>query len=85
MKRGLLRVWVLLSLIWIVLSAFLAGPDWVWGPYHSHPSLGDWRGYLAIIVLPPIGLLLLVGGLARAMMWVVRGFQVGDASTRRAA
>jgi hypothetical protein len=56
-KHGLLRSWVVLSLIWIAYSGLGVGVE-----CYNYPDLAfvDWSGYIGIILLPPVVSLLLV-------------------------
>jgi hypothetical protein len=69
-KRGVLQLWIGLSIAWMAISGVITSHDWVWGFDHPDPSLHDWMAFLAIVMLPPIGglsLTLLVAAAIAAM------------------
>ncbi|MGA9339099.1 MAG: hypothetical protein WBV66_15785 [Pseudolabrys sp.] len=69
-RRGLMRVWVLLSAAWIMgWIVYLT----IYGIQSGFQSSGDFLAILVLLISPPIALLLfgLVAG------WAFRGFKPG--------
>jgi hypothetical protein len=64
-RRGLFRLWVMASVIWVVavIALFL--------PAALGEDLHGWFGLAAFVVLPPV-LLLMLG---RTLGWVLSGFR----------
>ena len=64
-RRGLFRLWVAASVIWVVAVVTLSLPATLGEDLH------DWFGLGAFVVLPPV-LLLMLG---RTLSWVLSGFR----------
>lgn len=80
-KRGWLRLWIALTIIWLIGVATFAWinwpPDWI-PPAYAVPVQNAAtlqrdmvRRVIALAILPPVGMLLL----AAMARWVYRGFK----------
>jgi hypothetical protein len=69
-RRGMLRLWVVLSLLWMVVAGGLLAFD-------SHARYADPLSNVALVVAPPFAMVALAGFLwvlMRAAWWALRGF-----------
>lgn len=79
-RRGLIRLWVALSLVWVAATAAWAAHDWYENIYGwedvDHPGQiplphGWLRKYAAIAFLPSF----VIGSLGATAFWVGAGFR----------
>jgi hypothetical protein len=62
-RRGLVRTWIVLTILWIVVMGN--------NNFGQEVNLADWRVALWILVAPPIGLAILL----TALGWIIFGFK----------
>ena len=70
-RRGMLRLWVVLSTLWVVIAGGVLAFD-------PHARYDDAVSNVALVVAPPFALVALAGVLwvlMRAAWWALRGFR----------
>ena len=69
-RRGMLRLWIVLSLLWVVIAVGVLAFD-------PHARYVEPLSNVALVVVPPIAAVALAGVLwllMRAAWWALRGF-----------
>jgi hypothetical protein len=72
-RRGMLRLWIVLTLLWVAVAGGVLAFD-------PPARYADAMANVALVVVPPIALVALAGGLwllMRAAWWALRGFRMG--------
>ena len=66
-NKGLLRIWIVLSILWAIIMMYEANQTWPWD--------GKWVIVILSIIIPPIIVLIAFVVFQKIIKWIITGFK----------